>query len=133
MSISRVVSAAACAALLSGAVLGASPAVAGAQMGAAPAARGGAYLVGPAGQCSDCHGATLGGGPNPIPGPPGAPWAKTIPSLHGLKMFKSDAAAIAFLHTAVLPTGKHALGPMPRYNFSVADATAIVVYLRSLK
>jgi len=48
-------------------------------------------------------------------------------------VYHMRGSAIAFLHTAVLPSGKHALGPMPRYNFSVADATAIVVYLRSLK
>ena len=41
--------------------------------------------------------------------------------------------AVAFLHTARLPGGKRALGPMPGYTFSVADATAIVAYLRSLK
>jgi mono/diheme cytochrome c family protein len=93
----------------------------------------GAYLTGGAGQCSDCHGAGLKGGPNPIPGPPGAPWAKTVPNLRGLKMFPTDAVAIAFLHTTLLPGGVHALGPMPRYKFSVADATAIVTYLRSLK
>ncbi len=64
---------------------------------------------------------------------PGAPWAKVVPSLRGLKMFKTDAAAIAFLHTAKLPNGRPALGPMPHYNFSIADATTIVAYLRSLK
>jgi hypothetical protein len=48
-------------------------------------------------------------------------------------MFKTDAAAIAFLHTAKLPNGRPALGPMPHYNFSIADATTIVAYLRSLK
>lgn len=133
MSLTRVLSFAGCAAAMAGMLLGAGGTVAGAQMMmGGPVARG-AYLVGPAGQCSDCHGATLRGGPNPIPGPPGAPWAKTIPNLRGLKMFKSDAVAIAFLHTAVLPGHVHALGPMPRYNFSTADATAIVAYLRSLK
>ena len=61
------------------------------------------------------------------------PWAKVVPSLRGLKMFKTNADAIAFLHTTVLPGGGHAKGPMPSYMFSVADATTIVTYLRSLK
>ena len=47
--------------------------------------------------------------------------------------FKTNADAIAFLHTTVLPGGAHAKGPMPRYMFSVADATTIVTYLRTLK
>ena len=93
----------------------------------------GAYLVGDAGQCADCHGANLTGGPNVIPGPPGAPWAKHVPSLRGLPMFPTDAAAIAFLRTTRLPNRENALPPMPRYKFNLADATAIVAYLRSLK
>lgn len=132
MNVSRVVSAAALVALLASAFLGAGRTPASAAANAGLIARG-AYLTGPAGQCADCHRPGLTGGPNLIGGPPGAPWAKTVPNLHGLKMFATDAAAIAFLHTATLPDGKPALGPMPRYTFSVADATAIVAYLRSLK
>ena len=93
----------------------------------------GEYLTGNAGQCADCHGAGLVGGPNRIPGPPGVPWASAVPSLHGLVMFPKDEEAIAFLTTAVLPNGKPALDPMPRYKFNHDDAVAIVAYLRSLK
>lgn len=93
----------------------------------------GHYLVTSAGQCTDCHGGKFAGGPNPIPGPPGAPWAKTVPSLRGLHMFKTDADAVSFLKTAKLRNGKGALPPMPRYNFNTSDATAIVAYLRSLR
>jgi len=93
----------------------------------------GNYLVGDAGQCTVCHGATFMGGPNEIPGPPGVPWAKKIPSLRGLPMFKTDGEALAFLQTAKLPSGAPALDPMPKYHFNQADAIAIVAYLRSLK
>ena len=93
----------------------------------------GYYLAHGAGQCGDCHGATFAGGPNFIPGPPGVPWAKTIPDLRGLPMFTSDAAAVSFLTTAKLGDGSTALPPMPHYQFDEADATAIVAYFRSLK
>ena len=92
----------------------------------------GAYLVGDAGQCSDCHGAGLVGGPAPK-GPPGVPWATMAPSLVGLKMFTTDADAVKFLSTNVLPDGAKPLPPMPHYKFHTEDATAIVAYLRSLK
>jgi len=93
----------------------------------------GAYLTGGAGQCSDCHGATLAGAPLHIPGPPGVPWATEVPSLRGLPMFATDAAAMTFFTTGKLPNGSTALGPMPGYRFNAADAAAIVAYLRSLK
>ncbi len=93
----------------------------------------GAYLTGGAGQCADCHREGLHGGPNLVAGPPHAPWAKVVPSLRGLAMFKTDAEAIAFLETGKLPGGRTALGPMPGYRFNAADARAIVAYLRSLK
>ncbi len=92
----------------------------------------GSYLVGDAGQCRDCHGSDLGGGPAPK-GPRGVPWASSAPSLIGLKMFAKDADAVALLSTSVLPDGSHPLPPMPHYKFHVDDATAIVAYLRSLK
>jgi mono/diheme cytochrome c family protein len=133
MTVSRLLPPiAACFALAAGAVIGPTGSLAGAQS-TGTTLRDGAYLTGPAGQCSDCHRPGLTGGPNEIPGPPGAPWAKVVPSLRGLKMFKTNADAIAFLHTAILPGGMRAKGPMPGYHFSVPDATAIVVYLRSLK
>jgi mono/diheme cytochrome c family protein len=93
----------------------------------------GAYLVGPAGQCADCHGANLRGGKNPVLGKPGVPWAKTILNLRGLREFKTDELAVAFFTTSFLPGGVHALPPMPRFTFHRDDATAIVAYLRSLK
>jgi mono/diheme cytochrome c family protein len=105
------------------------PAVADAPVGLV--ARGD-YLVGDAGQCRDCHGSNLQGGPAPK-GPPGVPWATNAPKIAGLPMFQNDADAVQFLRTAVLPTGHNALPPMPHYNFHREDAEAIVAYLRSLK
>ena len=93
----------------------------------------GMYLSGDAGQCMDCHGEGFKGAPLHIPGPPGVPWADAAPSLVGLTMFATDAQAVTFFTTGALPSGKHALGPMPQYRFNTADAQAIVAYLRSLK
>jgi hypothetical protein len=61
------------------------------------------------------------------------PWSDSAPSLVGLTMFATDAQAVTFLTTGVLPNGQHARGPMPQYRFSAPDAQAIVAYLRSLK
>jgi mono/diheme cytochrome c family protein len=93
----------------------------------------GEYLTGDAGQCADCHNAQLQGGPNKVKPRPGVPWADTVPSLRGLKMFATDADALTFLRTGALPDGSKAKAPMPGYRFNQADATAIVAYLRSLK
>jgi mono/diheme cytochrome c family protein len=82
----------------------------------------GAYLTGPAGECSDCHGQGLRGG-HLVP----------APDLAGLVMFASDADAIKFFETALTPAGKHVPPPMPRYMFHAADARAIVAYLRQLR
>ena len=94
----------------------------------------GHYLVVPAGQCMDCHGPTLHGGPltsflNPAL-PPSV--TRRAPKIAGLPMFRSDSDAIHFLHTGQLPGGGHARPPMPQYRFSRDDASAIVTYLRTL-
>jgi mono/diheme cytochrome c family protein len=96
----------------------------------------GMYLAGDAGQCADCHGQGLKGAPlrfTPIGLPPGVPFADTAPSLVGLTMFASDADAVKFFSTGMLPSGQPARPPMPQYRFNDADAHAIVAYLRSLK
>jgi mono/diheme cytochrome c family protein len=118
--------------LLSVAAFTATPA-AGDPTGTSDLIARGHYLVTGAGQCSDCHGEGFVGGPNHIAGPPGVPWAKVVPSLRGLTMFKSDADAIAFLETTKLPDGSGALPPMPKFRFNEEDAKAIVAYFRSLK
>jgi mono/diheme cytochrome c family protein len=129
----HVLQLAACAALLAGASVALDQAAVADSAPSSAVLAQGQYLVTDAGQCADCHGATFGGAPLHIPGPPGVPWATTVPSLRGLPMFATDADAIAFLHTAKLPNGNFALGPMPHFKFNTADASAIVAYLRTLK
>jgi mono/diheme cytochrome c family protein len=82
----------------------------------------GAYLTGPAGRCSDCHGQGLHGG-HVIP----------APNLAGLTMFASNADAVKFFHTALTPAGTTVPPPMPNFMFNTADARAIVAYLRQLR
>jgi mono/diheme cytochrome c family protein len=91
----------------------------------------GRYLVGPAGQCADCHGANLHG-QNLGFLKPGMPVAYRSADIAGLKQL-SDAAAVKFFETGILPSGKSAAPPMPQYRFNAADAQAIVAYLKSLK
>jgi mono/diheme cytochrome c family protein len=95
-----------------------------------PVARG-KYLVVGAGQCSDCHGKQLHGGPLAFL-KPGLPLLYAAPKIAGLPQL-SSAAATTFLQTGVLPGGGHALPPMPQYRFNHDDAAAIVAYLKSLK
>ena len=93
------------------------------------------YIVTRLGMCSDCHGADFHGSMLPFVPAPGVkmPWAAKAPSIAGLRMFKSDAAAVRFLETGVLPGGGHARPPMPEYRMKSEDAHAVVMYLRSLK
>lgn len=104
----------------------------------------GKYLVGPAGQCADCHtpmdkqgrpikGQALQGAPLmfkptvPIPG-----WADTSLPIAGLPTMASDEDAISFFTTGKHLDGKTASPPMPQYRFGKKDAEAIVAYLKSL-
>lgn len=104
----------------------------------------GKYLVGPAGQCGDCHtpmdktgkpvkGQELQGAPImfkptvPVPG-----WADMSMPIAGLPTMASDEDAISFFTTGKHLDGKTAAPPMPQYRFSKKDAEAIVAYLKSL-
>jgi mono/diheme cytochrome c family protein len=104
----------------------------------------GKYLVGPAGQCADCHtpmdkkgqpvkaqalqGAPLMFKPTvPVPG-----WADMSLPIAGLPTMASDEDAISFFTTGKHLDGKVAAPPMPQYRFSKKDAEAIVAYLKSL-
>ena len=104
----------------------------------------GKYLVGPAGQCADCHtpmdkkgqpvkaqalqGAPLMFKPTvPVPG-----WADTSMPIAGLPTMASDEDAISFFTTGKHLDGKMAAPPMPQYRFSKKDAEAIVAYLKSI-
>jgi mono/diheme cytochrome c family protein len=105
----------------------------------------GKYLVGPAGQCADCHTPTdkkgqpiqanmLQGAPIlfkptvPIPN-----WADSSLPIAGLPTMASDADAISFFTTGKHLDGKTAAPPMPQYRFSRRDAEAIIAYLKSLQ
>ena len=104
----------------------------------------GKYLVGPAGQCGDCHtpmdkkgqpimAQALQGAPIlfkptvPVPG-----WADTSMPIAGLPTLGSDEEAIKFFMTGKDAAGKSAAPPMPQYRFNRKDAEAIVAYLKSL-
>ncbi|HTX02406.1 MAG TPA: cytochrome c [Candidatus Acidoferrales bacterium] len=92
----------------------------------------GRYLVVMAGKCSDCHGEHLQGAALDFLNPNLPPIVRRrAPRIAGLPQL-SRQAAIRFLHTGLLPNGHPARPPMPQYNFNVADATAIVAYLKSL-
>lgn len=92
----------------------------------------GHYLVEMAGKCSDCHGAKLTGSTLDFLSPALPPIVqRKAPRIAGLPQL-SKSQAVAFLHTGMLPGGHPARPPMPEYRFSVADATAIVAYLKSL-
>lgn len=105
----------------------------------------GKYLVGPAGQCADCHtphdqkgqpiqSQALQGAPImfkptvPVPG-----WADSSMPIAGLPTMNSDADAISFFTTGKHLDGHMAAPPMPQYHFDKRDAEAIVAYLKSLK
>lgn len=93
----------------------------------------GMYIVTSIGMCMDCHGADLQGGTIPFAPVPGVhiPWAKTAPGIARLPMFKTDAAAVRFFETGLLPNGTRARPPMPQYRLKSEDAQAVVMYLRS--
>ena len=104
----------------------------------------GRYLVVDIGTCQDCHtprdqqgkfieekwlqGAELFVKPAvPIPG-----WTSISPGIAGLPNW-TDEQALKFLSTGVAPDGSGANPPMPAYRYNLADARAVVAYLRSLK
>ena len=104
----------------------------------------GKYLVGPAGQCGDCHtpmdkkgqpirSQMLQGAPIlfkptvPVPG-----WADMSKPIAGLPTMASDEDAIQFFTTGKHLDGTAAAPPMPQYRYNRKDAEAIVAYLKSL-
>lgn len=91
----------------------------------------GKYLVGPAGQCADCHGAKLQGAPLDFLKPK-MPVAYKSVKIAGLPHGWTATQTAHFLETGLGPDGKRAQAPMPQYRFNHADATAIVAYLQSL-
>ena len=104
----------------------------------------GKYLVGPAGQCGDCHtpmnkqgkpiqSQMLQGAPIPFkPAVPIPGWADMSIPIAGLPTMASDDDAIHFFTTGKHLDGTAAAPPMPQYRFNRRDAEAIVAYLKSL-
>lgn len=111
------------------------------------AARG-KYLAEEVARCQDCHtprlmtgeqvrsawfkGATLDFAPvAPIAG-----WHQKTPDITSTSALWArwgDDGMVAFLETGKNPRGSKAGLPMPSYNMSHDDATAIVAFLKSLK
>ncbi len=108
----------------------------------------GKYLVERVAMCTDCHSPRdergefdrsqwLQGGPlgfkpvNSIPN-----WAGYGPPIAGFGSKGSgwtEEMAVRLLETGVGPNGKPLRPPMPLYQMSREDATAVVAYLKSLK
>lgn len=94
----------------------------------------GRYLVGAAGQCTECHGEKLQGASLNFIAPNAPPVVqRKAPKIAGLPMFADASAATDFFETGQLPGKAHARPPMPRYRFNHYDAVAIVAYLKTLR
>jgi mono/diheme cytochrome c family protein len=103
----------------------------------------GKYIVENVGMCADCHsprnergefvqarwlqGSHLDFAPT-VPMPAWASASKPIAGLPSL----SEAEAVKFLQTGVLPNGQSPRPPMPPYRMSHDDAEAVAAYLKSL-
>jgi hypothetical protein len=110
---------------------------------AATLARG-KYLVEDVGLCGDCHTPHNEKGEpvkeqwlqdTTLPFKPIVPmpvWADKSSNIAGLPRWEKDAA-IKFMMTGIAYNGLPGRPPMPRYRFNQQDATAIVVYLKSLE
>ena len=119
--------------------------------GAAPQATGGGdlvargkYIVEDVAMCGNCHTPRLSnwepdrtrwlaGGPTPyLPAQQVADWPINEPRLAGT-LPTSNAGMITLLTTAVWIDGKPLRDPMPKFHMTLADAEAVVAYLKSLR
>ena len=103
----------------------------------------GKYLVERVAMCGDCHTPHNEKGEpiqekwlqgSPLPFKPAVPipvWADKTPKIAGLPGWE-DKNAIRFLMTGLAYNDLPARPPMPQYRFTREEATAVVVYLRSL-
>jgi mono/diheme cytochrome c family protein len=103
----------------------------------------GRYLAHHVALCVECHsprdrsgaiipGQEFRGAPNPFPAPfPGVRWAIRSVNIRGLGGLPEEAV-VRLLTTGIARNGSPPEPPMPRFGMSVADAEAIVAYLRSL-
>lgn len=106
----------------------------------APDRERGRYLVEQVGLCQDCHSPRdqqgrfvperwLQGSALPFAATVPMPWAPVSKPIAGLPAW-TDAQAMTFLTTGVLPDGRRPLPPMPEYRFSADDARDVIAYLR---
>ena len=103
----------------------------------------GQYIVEGVAMCGTCHtprtangeqdrSRWLAGAPVPYqPSTPTADWPTIVPRIAGLPP-ASNAGMITLLTTGIWITGKPLRDPMPKFHMTVADAEAVLAYLKSL-
>lgn len=103
----------------------------------------GQYIVEDVAMCGTCHTPRtttgeldrtrwLAGAPVPYqPSRPTADWPTIVPRIAGLPP-ASNAGMITLLTTGIWITGKQLKDPMPKFHMTVADAEAVLAYLKSL-
>ena len=103
----------------------------------------GQYIVENVAMCGTCHtprtatgepdrNRWLAGAPVPYqPSWPTADWPTIVPRIAGLPP-ASNAGMITLLTTGIWITGKQLKDPMPKFHMTVADAEAVLAYLKSL-
>ena len=103
----------------------------------------GQYIVENVAMCGTCHtprtangqldrSRWLAGAPVPYqPSTPTADWPTIVPRIAGLPP-ASNAGMITLLTTGIWITGKQLKDPMPKFQMTVADAEAVLAYLKSL-
>jgi len=119
------------------------PAASFAQSTADKIARG-KYIVENVGMCGDCHtprdakgslvmSQLLQGAPLGLRPVVAMPFADLAPPIAGGPPGWTASELVHFLETGERPNHRPPLPPMPSYRLSPADATAVALYLRSLK
>jgi mono/diheme cytochrome c family protein len=103
----------------------------------------GQYIVEGVAMCGTCHtprtangeldrSRWLAGAPVPYqPSTPTADWPTIVPRIAGLPP-ASNAGMITLLTTGIWITGQPLRDPMPKFHMTVADAEAVLAYLKSL-
>jgi mono/diheme cytochrome c family protein len=103
----------------------------------------GQYIVENVAMCGTCHtprtangdldrSRWLAGAPVPYqPSTPTADWPTIVPRIAGLPP-ASNEGMITMLTTGIWITGKPLRDPMPKFHMTVADAEAVLGYLKSL-
>ena len=105
----------------------------------------GKYIVEHVAMCVECHTPRdetgrmireqyLNGAPVPVKGPPfsGMKWAVKAPAITGLTGYTKEEG-LRLLTKGITRDGRVPDPPMPPFRLSVADAEAVVDYLKSLE